>query len=263
MKNIIYLLSIVFLTACQPQQEKAAIESSNPEVLETTAQKPAFDEANSDAKAIEIADKVMEAMGGDQAWNSLRYVSWNFFGARDLIWDKHTGRVRIDFPRDSSIYLVNVETMEGKVLKNGVEVTDSLQKHLQTAKSIWINDSYWLTMPFKLKDSGVTLTYAREDSTMAGAVSDVLVLNFDGVGDTPNNKYEVFVDKADNLIKQWSYFKDAEQDSASAIWPWDNYQEYNGVLLSGDRSDRKGPQKIKVFNELPDQVFENFEAPSL
>ena len=263
MKNLIYLFCLVLIVACQPKQETVSEKPPPPPSEEANAVTPAFDIENSDSKAIEIADKVMEAMGGQEAWDSLRYVSWNFFGARDLIWDKHEGRVRIDFPRDSSIYLVNVKTMEGKVLRKGVEVTDSLQKYIEMAKSIWINDSYWLAMPFKLKDPGVTLTYAREDSTLADEFSDVLVLNFEGVGDTPDNKYEVYVDKSDNLIKQWAYYRNSEQDSVTAIWPWDNYKDYNGLLLSGDRSDNKGPRNIKVFDQLPDAVFDSFEVPAL
>lgn len=266
MKTLAYVLviaTVAVMTSCQPDKN---VNEETTDVLSeesTVVEEIGFNLADSDQQAIEIADMVMEAMGGQQAWDSLRYISWNFFGARDLIWDKQTGRVRIDFPRDSSIFLVNINTMEGKVMRKGLEVVDSVQKDINIAKSIWINDSYWLAMPFKLKDPGVTLTYAREDTTLSGTSADVLTLHFEGVGVTPDNKYEVYVDKSDHLIKQWSYFKDAEQDSVSAIWPWDNYSEYNGVLLSGDRSDNKGPKSIKVFNDLPNSVFESFEQPAL
>jgi len=261
MKNFLYLLLIVVVASCQPKEVN---DTKEVEVVPSVVSKaPEFDAGNSDPKAIEIADKVMEAMGGQEAWDSLRYISWNFFGVRDLVWDKQTGRVRIDFPRDSSIFLVNINTMEGKVIRNNGMVTDSLEKELQNAKSIWINDSYWLVMPFKLKDPGVTLTYAREYIIPSGEEYDVLALNFDGVGDTPDNKYEVFVDRSDNLIKQWSYFKEAKQDSSSATWPWNNYQEYQGALLSADRSDNKGPKNVKVFDNLPDAVFDSFDKSSL
>ena len=36
----------------------------------------------SDPKAIEIANKVMAAMGGEKAWNDTRHITWNFFGVR-------------------------------------------------------------------------------------------------------------------------------------------------------------------------------------
>ena len=40
-----------------------------------------FNAAGSDAKAVAIADQVMEAMGGRKAWDATRYITWNFLGA--------------------------------------------------------------------------------------------------------------------------------------------------------------------------------------
>ena len=70
-----------------------------------------------------------------------------------------------------------------------------------------MNDSYWLFMPFKLKDTGVTLSYLKEDMTQIGELSDVLRLTFKEVGATPDNAYWIWVSKDQNLIKQWAYFK--------------------------------------------------------
>lgn len=264
MKQLTYLfiaILSILLFACTPNS-KTANENT------TTDENPpaaGFNQAASDEKAIHLADATMKAMGGRAAWDKLHYVAWNFFGARDLVWDKQMGRVRIDFPRDSSIYLINVNTMEGKVLRKGEEMTqpDSLKKYLGIAKSIWINDSYWLVMPFKLKDSGTTLKYLRQDTIKGGATAEVVELTFENVGDTPNNKYEVFIDKSDTLVKQWAFFREAAQDTASAVWPWDNYKDYNGLMLSGDRSDDKGPKNIRVYDTLPNAVFESFEVPEL
>ncbi|TRX58405.1 hypothetical protein FNH22_13735 [Fulvivirga sp. M361] len=253
-------LILLMITACSQPGEKAndVITISNPP-------EEGFNTESSDKEAILWADAVMQAMGGRKNWDQLHYVSWNFFGARDLVWDKQTGRVRIDFPRDSSIFLVNINTMDGKVWRKGQEITnpDSLKKYVERAKGIWINDAYWLVMPFKLKDSGVTLKYIGESTMINGKAAQVLELTFKGVGNTPQNKYEVFIDPTDSLVKQWAYYKEADQDSASAIWPWDNYKNYNGLLLSADRSDNKGPKNVKVFEELPDKVFEDFQLPVL
>ncbi|ELR72440.1 hypothetical protein C900_01523 [Fulvivirga imtechensis AK7] len=246
--------------ACDPSQQK-----EEPQSGEENPAAEGFDQHGSDEKAIAIANTVMKAMGGRKAYDNMRFIAWNFFGARDLVWDKHTGRVRIDVPVRKTTYLVNIHTLEGRVIKDSAEIThpDSLKAYLDQAKSIWINDSYWLVMPFKLKDTGVTLKYAREDTTKAGTPADVLTLTFENVGDTPNNKYEVYVDKSDNLVKQWAYYQEAGQQAPSAIWPWDNYKEYEGVLLSADRSDGKGPRNVRVYRELPDEVFSSFDTPQL
>lgn len=255
MKNLLLpLVLLVFCYACAPPSNQAPKATANPAA-------PGFNAAASDAKAIQIADQVMEAMGGRQQWDDLHYISWDFFGARQLLWDKWGGRVRIDSPRDSSVYLVDLRTLSGKVWRHDTLLTDpdQIAQNLQKAKSIWINDSYWLVMPFKLKDSGVSLKYLRQDSTQQGQAAEVLELTFAAVGDTPENKYEVYVDQSDHLIKQWAFFKSAQQDTASAIWPWDNYQDFGGLLLSADRSDGKGPREVEVFTEMEDKVFEERE----
>ena len=60
---------------------------------------------------------------------------------------------------------MNIHSMKGKVKMGGEELShpDSLSKYLEKGKNMWINDSYWLVMPYKLKDSGVTLKYVGEE----------------------------------------------------------------------------------------------------
>ncbi len=219
-----------------------------------------FDLANSDPAAVELADSIMAAMGGRKSWDNTRFISWNFFGRRDLVWDKTEGRVRIESAPDSTTYLLNLNSMEGRVQIKGQELTepDSLQKMLTKAKSMWINDSYWLVMPFKLKDRGVTLKYLGEDTIANGVKCNMLEMTFKNVGDTPENKYTIYVDMKDNLVKQWAYYKDAAQDSASQVWPFDNYKKHGDILLSADRSDKKGPANVRVDEKLPDAIFTEF-----
>lgn len=254
-KRLLYAGIFFALVAagCKPDDAEKTIDLYNPPA-------EGFDLANSDPAAVELADTVMAAMGGRKNWDETRFISWNFFGRRNLVWDKGQGRVRIESAPDSTIYLVNLNTLKGRVQIKGQELSepDSLQKMLTKAKSIWINDSYWLVMPFKLKDSGLTLKYLGEDSISAGMKCNVLELTFKNVGDTPDNKYRVYVDLQDNLVKQWAYYKDASQDSASQIRPWDNYKKYGNILLSADRSDGKGPGDVRVEEKLPDEIFNEF-----
>ena len=252
MKSLIIFCAVTLIMACDNDSRRSD-RAANPAA-------PGFDVAHSDPAAVELADSVMMAMGGRENWDQTRYISWNFFGRRNLVWDKAEGDVRIESIPDSTIYLLNIHTGKGRVEVKGDEVTqpDSLQKMLAKGKSIWINDSYWLVMPFKLKDTGVTLKYLGEDTTLTGIKSNVLELTFKDVGDTPQNKYRVYVDVKDNLVKQWAYYKDASQDSASQVWPFDNYQRYGNILLSADRSDNRGPRDVRVDTKLPQEVFTEF-----
>ena len=245
------LVILMSLGACTP---KGKLEPSD------SVANVGFDMTNSDPAAIELVDSIMEAMGGVKNWNETRFISWNFYGNRDLVWDKTLGRVRIDSHKDTITYLVNINTLQGRVRFRGQEITetDSLQKMLKKAKSMWINDSYWLVMPFKLKDPGVRIKYLGEEKLSNGMQCNVLELTFTNVGDTPQNKFRLYVDLSDNLIKQWTYYSQSTQDSSNFVRPWDNYRQYGGILLSGDRSDAGGPRNVKVDEVLSDSVFTEF-----
>ena len=223
-----------------------------------------FDLANSDPAAVELADSIMAAAGGWQSWNEIPFISWTHFDSRNLFWDKKKDRIRVESIKDSTTYIVDLETLAGKVWIKGQELTekDSLDKMLKRGKAIWLNDSYWLIMPFKLKGNGVTLKYLGEDTLMTGGRCNVIELTTKGDSDGPQGKYNVFVDLSDNLVKQWAYFSNISQDSASFVRPWDNYKKYGNILLSADRSDDSGPRDVSVKGEVDEKIFTELEWKS-
>lgn len=223
---------------------------------------PGFDEAGSDPRAVEIADEVMEALGGYEAWDRTRYVTWSFFGRRTHVWDKHAGRLR--FENGDTLVLMNLHSREGRVWRSGAEVTDSaaLEEALDRAHGAWINDSYWVFMPYKLKDTGVTLEYLGERATEAGAPADVLELTFEDVGRTPQNKYHVYVDKRSRLVTQWDYYSEASDPEPQFRIPWREWTTHGDILLSADRGERRH-QALAVLEDVPDSVFESPEPANV
>lgn len=218
-----------------------------------------FNAEASDPEAIALADSVMLAMGGRDAWEDTRYLQWNFFGARELLWDKEKGHVRIEVPDDFTVYLIDLENNKGRIMRNGEELTqpDSVAKYVQKGKEIWINDSYWLFMPFKLKDSGVTLTYAGKDKMQNGADAKVVQLTFNEVGVTPENKYKVYIDPQDHLVKQWAFYRQASADTPDFITPWEGYQQFGQIKLAGDRGEND-ITNIAVHDNVPVEAFTDF-----
>lgn len=223
---------------------------------------PGFNTEASDSRAIELADSVMAAMGGRQAWDATRYISWNFFGFRTHLWDKWSGNLR--FQQQGKIVLMNVNTKQGRLFEDGVEVTDAdtVAKALQTTYEAWINDSYWLAMPYKLKDSGVTLTYVGEEAMEDGRLADVVQLTFEGVGVTPQNKYHVSIAKDSSLVEQWAFFAEASDPEPRFKTPWAQWTRHGEVLLSGDRGERQ-LSDIKVYREVPESAFTDPAEPDL
>ena len=252
---------MILIASCTSTNKETASDTS--EATTAIEENPAADGFNwedSSPQAIKIADDVMTAMGGRKNWDDTRYLSWNFFGARKLYWDKWTGDVRIKYLREDMEAIVNINSNTGRVMKNGEEVTnaDSLLIYVNRAKSAWINDSYWLVMPFKLKDSGVTLRYFGEGETEGGKAADIVQLTFEKIGLTPQNIYEVWIDTESKLVSQWAYYPDSSASEPRFVTPWDNYQEYGEILLSGNRGDYEIGD-ISVFDEVPAEIFENHE----
>ncbi|TYP95132.1 hypothetical protein LX73_0427 [Fodinibius salinus] len=240
------LLAGVLLIGCEARQENNAQKNT---VSTDKANKVV---QNSDPKALAIADSVIEAMGGAQAWEETKVIRWNFFGRRTHTWDKEQGRDRISIPGQNMEITLDLKSKEGTVVKNGEPLTqpDSVQKYLETGYSMWVNDSYWLVMPFKLKDPGVSLGYMGLDTTRVGTPAHKLKLTFGDVGMTPENKYHVYVDTTDHLIKQWAYFSKASDDTARFVLPWKDYNRYGNILLSGNRGSNT-LSDIEVLEEWP------------
>jgi hypothetical protein len=256
---------MTFFLSCSDKSGKGTVEEEVPESITTIEEdlnypEEGFDIEGSDARAIVIADKVMKAMGGRKAWESTRLITWNFFGFRKLWWDKQTGDVRIEIPSQNLAMVTNLKDSTGKVWKNGNLMQDSLDFYLDQARKIWINDSYWLVMPFKMKDTGVTLTFVGEDTTQAGEMAEKIRLTFDQVGVTPQNLYYVWVSKEDSLVKQWAYYRNANDEAPGFVLPWGDYRKYGNIVLSGDRGERD-LSDIEVLDEVPEGLFSTYNVP--
>jgi hypothetical protein len=261
------MTSAEFLTAALRNLEQSPTVPSSVSAADPNPAAPGFHDEDSDARAVQLADLTMLAMGGRKAWDDTRIITWNFFGRRRLVWDKHTGDVRIESGTaggdDHSLVLVNIVTKRGRAWKAGTEITDAdeLATTMQDGWETWVNDGYWLFMPYKLKDSGVTLKYVGEGATEDGRDADIIQMTFADVGVTPHNKYQVWIARDDHLVAQWAYYEKASDETPKFTSPWKNWRPFGTteIKLSDERGERNGkPMKltdIAVFDELPKSVF--------
>lgn len=215
---------------------------------------------SSDPKALKLAEKVIQAMGGMDNWNETRYLRWEFFDSRLWWWDKWTGNVRCEVSASDLRIAMNVHDKSGNVYMHGSVQTspDTLEKYLDRGYRMWINDMYWLVMPFKLKDPGVTLKHLGDRVSVQGTECEVLELTFEGVGVTPDNKYHVYVDKQSHLVVQWDYYTHYNDDEPRFRSTWDEYARYDGIRLSAKRGDRT-LDKIAVIPDLPEAMFRDVQ----
>lgn len=255
MKHYIFrvFLAMLIWVACNPPQKFTYKESAN-------LPAEGFDEAGSDLKAVQIADEVMRAMGGRAQWDAARYLRWTFFNRRALLWDKHKQRVRIDFYDSQRKIIFNLKDKTGRVWLNGAEQTqpDTLKKYIEQGYKVWINDSYWLVMPFKLKDSGVTLKYLGEKENSIEAKCNVLQLTFKNVGVTPDNKYWIWVSPSSHLVTEWAYFEKFSDETPKFRNAWADYRALGKIMLSVSRGERGTLMPMGVYSQVSKEAFESF-----
>ena len=211
-----------------------------------------------------VAAHVMQALGGQQAWDNTHYIRFNFVGRRAHWWDKWSGRHRVEWDskeKQHYVVLENVNTKEGKAWLDGKPLDGEKAKEaLENAYGAWVNDTYWLIEPYKLRDPGVNLSYDGEE-TIDGKTYDKLALSFGKVGLTPGDRYWVYVNRDTGLVDRWAYIlQDMPKEGPPTVWKWEGWQKYGNIMLAPHRTqvgtDRKLElSDIAVMDKLPDSVF--------
>jgi len=216
---------------------------------------------SSDPGAVKIADQVMKALGGQKRWDALPGLRWSYGSSindtvrssRRHAWDKRTGWHRVEGTTRAGvafIFIHKVGTGEGLAWMNGNPIEgDSLQKLIKRANSLWINDTYWMLMPYKLRDPGVTLGLAS-DTTVNGSTYDRLALSFDNVGDTPGDHYWVYVNRETHRVERWDMVLQGDQPPPRS-YTWQGWEEHDGLWFpTAHRQDN-----VNVFTNAIETVM--------
>jgi hypothetical protein len=218
-----------------------------------------------DAKGEELAHTVMSAMGGEKAWYGAHFVRFDFIvnaggkmvEDRAHLWDKMTGRYRIDDKTKDGkprVTIFNVNDKHGDVYVDGKKVEGAAAaKAVKDGYEAFINDMYWLAMPWKWLDQGVNLQYlgAKKRGSESG---EVVRLTFDHVGLTPGDRYDAFVSSQSHLMTHWDY---KLQSGDTGAWDWE-YGDYGGVKLAKNHTGPKmsiNMGDVRVMDTVDDGYF--------
>lgn len=232
----------------------------------------AADTMRVETRADSIAMRAYEALGGPNAWASMPYLRFDFASGNDTsrtlrashLWDRTTGDYRVEIPagRDSMyVVLFNVESRDGDVYLNGEQVEGSDEERmLQQAYTRFINDTYWLLMPVKMMDPGVTRTYIPDSSQ---GDMDVVQLSFDNVGLTPGDQYWVYVDRNTGRVESWAFrLQGHPRDHVPQPIRWTGYRSFQtpeGPVEVSERKTRNGSvtytDNVEVPETLPEGAF--------
>lgn len=219
-------------------------------LLAALASSAALAQGPADTRAAGVVDDMMKALGGPAGWERTRYLRFDWVVERDAkivanvrhLWDRYEGRYRVEWESKEGnkiVALFNVNTRTGRVFLNGEPVRDEdEQKYLDQAYARFINDCYWLLMPWKLKDPGVNLKYEGE-TKLGEEAYDLLHVSFQGVGLTPGDHYWAFINRRTRLMDRWAYFlqdfKGKPALDKATPWEWKNWEQVGGIRLARDK----------------------------
>jgi hypothetical protein len=102
----------------------------------------------------------------------------------------------------------------------------------KTAFARWVNDSYWLLAPLKIRDKGVKVE-AGGPKDMGGTSMETINLSFDNVGLTPTDRYVMYLDPQTKLPKAWDYIP---ADGKGMQATWEKFQDFGGLMLATEHN---------------------------
>lgn len=224
MRTLITLLFISILVSCksEPKQPTSEIDAKEPNLEELTT-----------------AQKIANAHGYEH-WKNVNRITFTF--KVDRGGNSGNGRAWTWFPKKDSIQL-NSDT--NSVSYNRTEM-DSTALNVDPA---FINDKFWLLIPFQLVwDEGITISESvKSNGPISNSEFNKITLTYgDEGGYTPGDAYDIYFD--DNyIIREWTFRKgNAAEPTMSTTF--ENYEDYNGLLLARDHKMAQGDFNLNFQN---------------
>ena len=219
------VLLVLLVAACQVAEEpRQGMETMLPELA---------------SHADTLAFRALEASGGEMAMRSMPYLRFDFGtnpeSPRRHLWDKMSGDYRLEYLRGdtSVVVLFNTGTRAGAAFRDGAPAADS-DRLVDRGYSAFINDTYWLMMPVKMLDPGVSREVVADSSS---SEHEVVRLWFDQVGLTPGDTYYVWVNRETGMVDRWHYVLQ------SGSQQWCNWLDYTEL------ASPQGPVRLSARKE--------------
>jgi hypothetical protein len=185
---------------------------------------------------VALAQKVIEASGGLH-WPEVKTIAFTFNVEKEgkletsvkHTWDVAANRDTVEWDGKNVTVDLGAENTGGDA---------------RAAYKRWVNDSYWLLAPLKLRDRGTSLTYQGTEE-IDGKKHHVLQISFQSVGLTPEDKYNFYIDPGTHLVRRWDFIRPPKTNSPAE---WLDYQDFNGLKLSTNR--QVGEKRRIYFTDI-------------
>ena len=206
---------------------------------------PAFDRAGSDAKAVEIADQVIAASGGQEKWAAARQIRWTQSIASgeagkppitfEEAWDRWNGRhhLKLNTASGEVIVMRGLYDGHGTAYGGGNKLTKEETDHvLAEARDRWEFDSTPLAIAFLLEAPGAKLTLVGERPGENGEpATDELKLTFDPKDATRSMTYYVLVNRTTHQIDRIEIVKVGDPDTKRVGYKITKWDDVGGLKL--------------------------------
>lgn len=185
-----------------------------------------------------IAEKIALAHGYEN-WKNVQQVKFRFNVSRD---GNTSGRSWIWNPKKEDITLIS----SNDTITYNRKSVDSLSLR---ADQGFINDKFWLLIPFQLVwDEGTSIS---EPIKAPGPISKInlnkITLTYSNEGGyTPGDAYDIFYDD-EYLIREW-IFRQGNVDEPSMVTTFENYEDYNGIKIALDHKKEEGDFNLFFSN---------------
>jgi plastocyanin len=176
-----------------------------------------------------LANEVWKAHGGEN-WAKVKEVRFNFvveqegkqlFSAQH-VWNVPAGTDHVKWKdKQGTDHDVTVNVVKPPEDEAG-----------KAAYARWVNDSYWLIAPLKLRDPGVKVQ-ADGSKDLNGTAAETLRVSFEQVGLTPTDQYVLYVDPQTKLLRAWDYVPNPGPGMQAT---WEKYQQLGGLNLATEHN---------------------------
>jgi len=270
--SVLVSTGLLTAAACAPDTSGSAADAAGQATVQAEA--PHYFD---DPDLQRIYAHMMETMAPNDGWHRTRYIQFDWMldrGDAGVLrrshrWDVWGGAYRLQAPLGKDhemVALFNVNHPgDGRVWVDGaLQEAPRADSLLRRANAIFINDSYWLLMPYKWADPGVHASYLGTNE-MNGAPYEVVELTFEGVGITPQNKYRGWVNPDSWLMDYWQHYRNADDPEPAFTLGWTDWKRYGPIMLSDKRPDENGNSRIYFENLRAEEFVPEgmFEPPEM
>jgi hypothetical protein len=277
MRNAVFsILCLPLVIGCAGASGAGGYKAPGP--VETAS--PA-DQQGWDPKAVELADKMLAAAGGAEAWAGVGELTFSMGIEQDgkriatMVhhWDRATGRHRWEQEAGREP-LVIVHRIDGQGQGRGYVKVEGATSRGRSGAAVGDNrkltqipatnyaelepkalkqfrrDVWWLTMHYRLKAKGAQLKYGGLLEGPEGKKYETIDVKFAGEPWMPDEGFTLFVDPATNLPALMTV-QEPGQTTKSA-WFWEGWKEVGKLKLATVR-------RIYLGEGKPSSVFKKYE----